>query len=153
MRFLADENFPASCVLALRNAGLDVAWVRTENPGDPDESVLNRARLEGRLILTFDKDFGDFVFRRTVPAGQGFLLFRLPLMAPDTLAEKIVAVVTARSDWAGHFRVASERERAWPALLRTYRVVRYPVDAVQRRLRGSFIESPPSLEAHALIRS
>ncbi|WP_158509650.1 DUF5615 family PIN-like protein [Limnochorda pilosa] len=38
MRFLADENFPASCVLALRNAGLDVAWVRTENPGDPVEA-------------------------------------------------------------------------------------------------------------------
>jgi hypothetical protein len=33
MRLLADENFPLPTVEALRQAGHDVFWVRTEAPG------------------------------------------------------------------------------------------------------------------------
>jgi hypothetical protein len=32
MRFLADENFPGDAVTALRTAGHDLAWIRTDAP-------------------------------------------------------------------------------------------------------------------------
>jgi len=40
---MANENFPGDAVAALRKAGHDVIWVRTESPGCRDEDVLARA--------------------------------------------------------------------------------------------------------------
>ena len=54
MRILANENFPADAVAALRAAGHDVAWVRTDAPGMHDEDVLHRAQTEARILVTFD---------------------------------------------------------------------------------------------------
>ena len=59
MRLLADENIPGDAVAALRATGHDVAWIRIEAPGSPDQDVLSRAQQEGRILLTFDKDFGE----------------------------------------------------------------------------------------------
>jgi predicted nuclease of predicted toxin-antitoxin system len=40
-------------------AGHDVAWAG-DWPTDPgDEEILERARLEGRVLVTLDKDFGE----------------------------------------------------------------------------------------------
>jgi hypothetical protein len=46
MRFLADENFPGDAVTALRAAGHDVLWIRTDAPGITDQEVLARGVLE-----------------------------------------------------------------------------------------------------------
>ncbi|TAE14604.1 MAG: hypothetical protein EAZ95_09720 [Bacteroidetes bacterium] len=62
MKFLADENFPALCVQKLREAGLDVKWVRTDFQGIDDMTVLTKATEEERTVVTFDKDFGDMVY-------------------------------------------------------------------------------------------
>lgn len=43
MRFLANENFPADAVEALRAAGHDILWIRTEAPGITDPEVLRCA--------------------------------------------------------------------------------------------------------------
>jgi predicted nuclease of predicted toxin-antitoxin system len=59
MRFLADENFPGDAVTALRAAGHDVLWIRTDAPGISDHDVLARSSGDGRVLLTFDKDFGE----------------------------------------------------------------------------------------------
>ena len=62
MRLLADENVAGETVEALRQQGHDVAWVRTGSPGLADEEVLRRAVSEGRIVVTFDKDFGELAF-------------------------------------------------------------------------------------------
>jgi hypothetical protein len=66
MRILADENFPGDAVTALRERGHDVAWIRMDAPGSSDPAVVRRARDEGRLLVTFDKDFGELAFRQRV---------------------------------------------------------------------------------------
>jgi predicted nuclease of predicted toxin-antitoxin system len=68
VRLLADENFPGVAVAALRSRGHDVAWIRTDAPGSGDRDVLARAEAEGRLLITFDKDFGELAFRLRLPA-------------------------------------------------------------------------------------
>src|SRR5882724_2778939 len=60
MRFLADENFPGDAVTALRTLGHDVLWIRTDAPGITDEEVLARGLEDGRVLLTFEKDFGAY---------------------------------------------------------------------------------------------
>ena len=59
MRILANENFPGTAVRALQGRGHDVAWVRFDAAGSSDIEVLARAQAEGRILVTFDKDFGE----------------------------------------------------------------------------------------------
>jgi predicted nuclease of predicted toxin-antitoxin system len=63
MRILANENFPGDAVNALRLEGHDVAWIREDAPGSLDTQVLQRAQDEERVLITFDKDFGELAFR------------------------------------------------------------------------------------------
>jgi predicted nuclease of predicted toxin-antitoxin system len=58
MRFLANENFPLVSVRRLREAHHDVLSVGESMPGIKDEEVLALAALEGRVLLTFDRDYG-----------------------------------------------------------------------------------------------
>ncbi len=61
MRFLANENFPMMSVVRLRDAGYDVAYGSEDAPGAEDSLVLERAVREARIILTFDRDYGEFL--------------------------------------------------------------------------------------------
>jgi predicted nuclease of predicted toxin-antitoxin system len=100
MRFLADENFPSGAVAALRANGHDVIWT---SPGISDPEVLKLAQTEDRILLTFDKDFGELAFVTELPATSGIILFRIQSPSSIVLAEKIITVIELRNDWAGHF--------------------------------------------------
>ena len=105
MRFLADENFPGDAVAALRMAGHDLDWVRTDAPGSLDPDVLARAVRENRILLTFDKDFGELAWRAGLRATSGIVLFRLPMPSPAEVGSAIAGIIGARKDWAGQFSV------------------------------------------------
>ncbi len=61
MRFLADESCDFAVVRALRAAGHDVVAVTEMAPAANDETVIEIALNDGRLLLTEDKDFGQLV--------------------------------------------------------------------------------------------
>ena len=54
MRLLADENFPLPTVKALRLAGHDVFWARTDASVTGDAALLDLAEADGRILLTLD---------------------------------------------------------------------------------------------------
>ena len=108
MRFLANENMPGDAVKAIRAMGHDVAWVRTDAPGSTDEAVLARAQSEDRILLTFDKDFGELAFRTRLPASSGIILFRIENSAPPQAVAIILAALRAHLDWTGNFSVVEE---------------------------------------------
>jgi predicted nuclease of predicted toxin-antitoxin system len=108
MRLLANENFPGETVRALRARGHDVVWVRTDAPGASDREVLAQATNEARLILTFDKDFGELAFRHGLEAPSGIVLFRISPASPVYVTEVTVTVLESRADWEGHFAVIEE---------------------------------------------
>jgi predicted nuclease of predicted toxin-antitoxin system len=109
MRILADENFPRLIIEALRAAGHDVAWIRAEAPGSTDEQVLARAGTDHRVLLTFDKDFGELALKRGLPGSQGIILFRLPSGRPAEVTTRVVTAISSREDWKGHFSVVEEK--------------------------------------------
>ncbi|MCL4506012.1 MAG: DUF5615 family PIN-like protein [Chloroflexi bacterium] len=109
MRILADENFPGDAVAALRGRGHDVVWVRTDAPGSADTSVLQLAQEQQRIVITFDKDFGELAFRSRLPAACGIVLFRISASSPAHVANVAIAVLESRSDWAGHLAVTEDR--------------------------------------------
>lgn len=108
MRILANENFPGDAITALREQGHDVAWVRSDAPGSSDAEVLARAQAEERILVTFDKDFGELAFRSRLPASSGVVLFRISTPSPSYVARIAVAALESQADWAGHFAVIED---------------------------------------------
>jgi hypothetical protein len=105
MRFLANENFPGTTVTALVAAGHDVVWMRNAAPGMSDADVLAWAARDGRILLTFDKDFGELARASALPSTCGVVLFRMPMPKPGDVGQRLANLVTSRDDWAGHFSV------------------------------------------------
>lgn len=118
MRVLADENFSGDAVAALRACGHDVAWIRVDAPGISDEEVLARAVLGRRVLLTFDKDFGELAWRRGLPADCGIVLFRAVKGPPAAMTQAIIAALDSRNDWPGHFSVVTVRHVRMRPLVR-----------------------------------
>jgi predicted nuclease of predicted toxin-antitoxin system len=106
MRLLADENIPLETVRALRLAGHDVFAVTESSPGAADEALLELARGEARVVVTFDRDFGDLVVRGGGPKAPGVILLRfVPRSADEVTA--LLQPLLARSDitWLGYLSV------------------------------------------------
>jgi predicted nuclease of predicted toxin-antitoxin system len=119
MKIHANENFPGDAVTLLRAHGHDVHWGRTDSPGATDDRVLTQAQAEQRIIVTFDKDFGELAFRQRLSAACGIVLFRVATPSPEAAAQTIVAVLESRDNWAGHFSVVEPgrvRMRNLPAI-------------------------------------
>lgn len=108
MRLLADENFLGDAVDMLRAIGHDVTWIRTYHPGIADMEVLAIAQREGRIVLTFDKDFGELAYRYRLSAGSGVILFRISTPSPEAAARLVCAAIDGRRDWEGHFSVVED---------------------------------------------
>lgn len=70
--------------------------------------TLSRAQAEDRILLTFDKDFGELAFRTKLPAASGIILFRITAPSSAVVAQKVVAAIALRDDWAGHFSVVED---------------------------------------------
>jgi predicted nuclease of predicted toxin-antitoxin system len=107
MRFLADENFPGHAVRLLRENHFDVSWVSEAGPGAADEVVLETSRRQMLTLLTLDRDFGELVFHRGLPAECGVILFRLETNSPEMFAAFVLEILSSRSDWSGFFTVAT----------------------------------------------
>jgi len=108
LKLLANENFPGDAVDALRTRGHDVTWIRTEAPGVSDSEVLVLATTEQRILITFDKDFGELAFRRNLATTSGIVLFRIVPISASHIAAFAVRALESRADWAGHFSVVEE---------------------------------------------
>jgi predicted nuclease of predicted toxin-antitoxin system len=95
-RILADENIPKTAIQILRNSSFDVIPVWEIRPGLSDDDVVNIAVSEGRIILTFDKDFGRYAL--TNPNIPGVILIRIPPKSPEYIAQRVLAVLATIED-------------------------------------------------------
>lgn len=99
---------PGPAVEALRQAGYDVVWMLEEAPGTADAVVLARAQRDQRVLVTFDKDFGELAFRMGAAASCGVVLFRITASSPDAAAEAAVSAFATRDDWSATFVVVED---------------------------------------------
>ena len=94
----------------LREGGHNVIVVAETMSQAEDDTILNKAVDEKRILITNDKDFGELIFRRGY-SHHGVLLLRLQ----DDSAANRVRVVKAVLDQYGDllkmkFLVVSERQ-------------------------------------------
>jgi predicted nuclease of predicted toxin-antitoxin system len=97
MRFLADENVSRAVIDGLRNSGHDVISVAETSAGAPDKDILHAAGVEGRILITEDRDFGEMVIRQRLPVG-GILLLELDRLSSALEAETVAEFVSAQAD-------------------------------------------------------
>lgn len=77
MKFLLDESAEFRLASFLHEHGHDVTSIAHDYPRSlTDREVLRIAYQERRILLTNDRDFGDLVFRLTLPHA-GIIYFRL----------------------------------------------------------------------------
>jgi len=76
MRILADVNIEGLMVRWLRGQDHDVLWAAELPPAIPDDLLLEHANSEGRIVLTYDRDFGELIFNRKMTS-HGVVLLRL----------------------------------------------------------------------------
>ena len=108
MRFLADENIPRAIVQALRDSGADVVWVADTMPGSRDADLLRIVAVNGHVLLTFDKDFGELARAAKLPPTCGIILIRTPMPRPGDRGLALAAAILSRRDWEGHFSILEE---------------------------------------------
>lgn len=106
-RYLANENFPAAAVRWLRDRGDDVLHAGETLVGEPDPVILQTALDQDRLLLTFDRDFGELVFHQRLPPAPGIVLFRLRQLDPHALLTFLERFFATKPTIRGYFTVAS----------------------------------------------
>ncbi|MFN0200605.1 MAG: DUF5615 family PIN-like protein [Bacteroidia bacterium] len=80
---LADENFPHPSTLYLKEQGFDIVSVIENEAGIEDIEVIEWAIREDRIILTFDSDFGELIFKQKYRPPAGVIFFRWEHYQPD----------------------------------------------------------------------
>ena len=97
MKFLADEGVDKPIVIALREAGFDIDYILESHPGTDDETILQIANSQERILLTQDKDFGELVFRLK-QSHTGIILIRLEGYTPDSKAQTVKDLLSAHQN-------------------------------------------------------
>jgi predicted nuclease of predicted toxin-antitoxin system len=96
MRFLCDMGVSMSTARALRERGHDVVHLREEGLHKlPDEDIVEKARQEGRIILTFDLDFGDLL-AAGLHRSPSVILFRLHNQTPPVVTRRLLDLLSER---------------------------------------------------------
>lgn len=97
MKFLIDESVEYRVVLHLKEKDFDTVSVTSDFPSLKDRRVLSKAKREGRILITNDKDFGELIFRQKLPH-KGVILLRLPDETAQAKIEKLDYLLESYKD-------------------------------------------------------
>ena len=91
---LADMGVSVSTVRSLREAGHDSVHLRDQGLLKMEDAhILDKARSEGRIVLTFDLDFGDLL----AASGEklpSVIVFRLRNQTPSSVQPSLFEVLS-----------------------------------------------------------
>ena len=93
LKFLADESCDFVFVRVLRQNAYDVKAIVEAMPGVSDLKVLESGFEEKRVLLTEDKDFGEWIFAQK-RATSGIILLRYPVETRLQMSLSIVELVS-----------------------------------------------------------
>jgi predicted nuclease of predicted toxin-antitoxin system len=106
MNLLVNENIPLDSVKILRQSSHDVLSIMELSPGITDKAVMTIAHEEKRIIVTFDRDYGELVFRKQLPLPLGVLYLRFNPVSPSEPADYISALLENGITLEGKFTTA-----------------------------------------------
>lgn len=116
--FLANENIPRPSILYLRHKGYTIKSVQETNQGLSDAEVMQMARDEKLVILTFDRDYGELIFRYAMENPPAVVYFRYKGSDPQFIGKLLHNLLTdAKIEIHNAFTVIDQnsiRQRFYP---------------------------------------
>ena len=109
MKFIADENIPQEVIDTLKSQEIDIISIFDIKAGLSDEEVLTFSRKEKRTLITFDKDFGEMIFRKKMK-NEGVIFLRLHPQSPEEITQLLKKIFQMKIDFTTSFCVV-EKER------------------------------------------
>ena len=97
MEFLANENVPIASISLLRQTPHKILSVYEEMPGASDRAIMAKAHKESLIILTFDRDYGELIFKYQADPPGGLVHFRFDPENPEEPAAILLSLLRGDS--------------------------------------------------------
>ena len=108
MKFLVDECTGPAVARWLEQQGHDVFSVYHQARGIDDDKVMEIAQIEGRILITNDRGFGEKVFRERRPH-HGVVFLRLANERSTNKIRMLDQLISLHADAiANHFVVVTD---------------------------------------------
>ncbi len=109
MLLLANENFPLTSVIVLESAGYNIKYIGKDFAGILDSEVMEIAINENRTILTFDRDYGELIFKKGYKPLKGVIYLRWDDFQPNEPGEYLIELFKSEEiNFDGMLTVISE---------------------------------------------
>jgi predicted nuclease of predicted toxin-antitoxin system len=95
--FLANENFPRPSTIILREKGFIVKSIQEDSSGITDPEVIEIALTLNLIILTFDSDYGELIFKYAKDNPPSVVYFREKGNQPEFAALALMSLLTNTS--------------------------------------------------------
>jgi predicted nuclease of predicted toxin-antitoxin system len=92
--FLANENFPRPSTTILREHGFIVKSIQEDSPGIADTEVIEIAVKLNLIILTFDSDYGELIFKYSKDNPPSVVYFREKGNQPEFAARALLSLLS-----------------------------------------------------------
>ncbi|MEM8525387.1 MAG: DUF5615 family PIN-like protein [Bacteroidota bacterium] len=107
---LADENFPFASYKYLVEQQYDIKHIAVDHASIKDYEVINIAIEEERIILTFDSDFGELIFKLGF-SPKGVVFFRWKDFKPRSPGEYLHELIVSNTiQLKGYLTVIDEQK-------------------------------------------
>jgi predicted nuclease of predicted toxin-antitoxin system len=108
--FIADENLNRSFVKKLQQAGFMIREICVEASGIQDSEVIELVRRENAILITEDKDFGEWVFAHEV-TDLRVIFLRYDKSDLEQVAETLLYVAREFATKTGHFFITVTKNK------------------------------------------
>ncbi len=95
-RLALDENVPRASVRLLLAQGIDILDIHSSHRGLSDEAIVTICNKEQRILVTFDRDFGELIFRKRLYPEFGVIYLRLTHFTPTRPAEILLELLRSK---------------------------------------------------------
>ncbi len=92
--FLANENFPRPSTIILRENGFEIKSVQEDYAGIGDPEVMQIAIELNLIILTFDSDYGELIFKYAKNNPPAVVFFRDKGNSPEFAGLTLISLLT-----------------------------------------------------------
>jgi predicted nuclease of predicted toxin-antitoxin system len=96
MKLLANENFPISSIKIIEDSGYDIIAVGKDFAGILDSEVIEFAINEHRTIITFDRDYGELIFKKGYKPQAGVIYLRWDNFQPNEPGDYLVELFKSK---------------------------------------------------------
>jgi predicted nuclease of predicted toxin-antitoxin system len=98
MLIIADENIPRSIIESLRLLEVEAIYIYDEFRGIDDFSIINLAKQKSNaIILTEDKDFGEWIFSHHV-AGISVIFLRYHFSELSEITSVLIKLISEKQN-------------------------------------------------------